>query len=51
MTGMRMNQALRCNAIVLGTLVWWAGRMVPRTDATYLGLSPFLCNIIGCTGA
>ena len=52
MTGMRMNQALRCNVIVFATLVWvGVAGMVPAPIATYLGFALLCANIIGCTGA
>lgn len=52
MTGLRMNQALRCNAIVLGALLCvGAAGMVPAPIATYLGFALLCANIIGCTGA
>jgi diguanylate cyclase (GGDEF)-like protein len=52
MTGMRMNQALRCNAIVLATLVWvGVAGMVPAPIAMYLGFALLCANIIGATGA
>jgi diguanylate cyclase (GGDEF)-like protein len=52
MTGMRMNQALRCNAIVFATLMWvGVAGMVPAPIATYLGFALLCANIIGATGA
>jgi diguanylate cyclase (GGDEF)-like protein len=52
MTGLRMNQALRCNAIVLAALLWvGVAGMVPAPIATYLGFALLCANIIGCTGA
>ncbi|MBC7985017.1 MAG: GGDEF domain-containing protein [Candidatus Obscuribacterales bacterium] len=52
MTGMRMNQALRCNCIIVAAMIWVSvAGMIPAGVAAYLGFALLCANVIGGTGA